>query len=166
MVFLNKLFGKNNEALPEMSDSDVVAVCDGELIPAEKISDTVFSSSMMGQTVALEPTSPEIASPVNGIIETVFPTGHAFCVRANDGTGYLIHIGIDTVEMNGNGFKTFKSSGNSVRAGEKVVSVNLNKVKKQGHPCTIMLIVTEPVESREYKYIDFGNVKKGQIISK
>lgn len=164
MGFYKKLFHKDEE-LPKVSDLDVVAVCSGELIPAERISDTVFSTSMMGQTIAIEPTGSEIVSPVNGTIETMFATKHAFCVRAEDGTGYLVHIGIDTVEMKGDGFKVFKAEGNAVKAGEKVVSADFEKIKAQGHPCTTILVVTEPVEGRKYNYIDFGKVVKSQVIS-
>lgn len=166
MGLFDKLFHKENETLPEVSDLDVVAVCSGELIPPEKISDEVFSSSMMGQTIAIEPDDSKIVSPVNGTIETMFATGHAFCVRAKDGTGYLIHIGVNTVEMKGDGFEAHKKEGDAVRAGEKVVSVDFGKVRAKGYPCTTMIIVTEPVDGREYQYIDFGKVEKHQIISK
>lgn len=166
MGFLDKLFHKEEEVLPEVSDLDVVAVCSGKLIPAEEISDPVFSTSMMGQTIAIEPDNSDIVSPVNGTIETMFATGHAFCVRAEDGTGYLIHIGINTVEMRGDGFEALKKEGATVKAGEKVVSVDFGKVKAKGYPCTTMLIVTEPVDGREYQYIDFGKVEKNQVISK
>lgn len=154
------------EELPTYADSDVVAVCEGEFIEAAKISDPVFAESMMGKTVAIEPTNGTIVSPVNGTLEAVFPTGHAFGVRANDGTGYLIHIGIDTVSMKGNGFKVLKKQGDVVKAGETVVKMDMAAVDGAGHPKTTMIIVTEPVEGKEYNYIDFGPVTKGQIISK
>lgn len=166
MGFFDKLFCKADEMFPKVSDLDVVAVCGGQLIPAEKISDTVFSSSMMGLTIAIEPSDSEIVSPVNGTIETMFPTGHAFCIRAKDGTGYLVHIGINTVEMHGDGFEIFKMTGDRVKAGEKVVSVDFEKIRAKGYPCTTVLIVTEPVEERKYEYIDFGMVSKNQVISK
>lgn len=164
MGLFDKLFKK--EELPTFLDSDVVAVCEGELIPAEKISDPVFAQEMMGKTVAIEPTSGEIVSPVNGTLEAVFPTGHAFGVRGKDGTGYLVHIGIDTVSMNGKGFKVLKKQGDSVKAGELVVKVDLKEVEAAGHPKTTMIIVTEPVDGKSYNYIDFSSVEKNQIISK
>ena len=160
-------FSKKEKALNlEASDDMVLAVCTGEFIPAEKISDPVFSGNMMGKTVAIEPTDGKIVSPVNGSLEVIFPTYHAFAVRAKDGTGYLVHIGIDTVSMNGEGFKALKKQGELVKAGETIIEVDLNKVKKANDPCTTMIIVTEPIENKEYNYIDFGFVNKGQIISK
>lgn len=166
MGFLDKLFGRTDEMIPKASDLDVVAVCSGKMVPPEEIPDAVFSSSMMGLTIGIEPSGPEIVSPVNGTIETMFATGHAFCVRAKDGTGYLVHIGINTVEMRGDGFEKFKMAGDTVRAGEKVVYADFDKIRAKGYPCTTMLIVTEPVEKREYGYIDFGMVDKSQVISK
>lgn len=157
---------KEKNMIVEVDDDTVVAVCTGDFIPAEKISDPVFSKNMMGKTVAIEPIDGKIVSPVNGTLEVVFPTSHAFAVRTNDGTGYLVHIGIDTVSMNGDGFKTYKKQGDIVKAGELIVEVDLNKIKKANHPCTTMIIVTEPVAERKYDYIDFGLVNKGQIISK
>lgn len=154
------------EELPTYADSDVVAVCNGEFIEPAKISDPVFAESMMGKTVAIEPTDGTIVSPVNGTLEAIFPTGHAFGVRANDGTGYLIHIGIDTVAMKGDGFKVLKKQGETVKAGETVVKMDVSKVKAANHPTTTMIIVTEPVDGKEYNYIPFGPVTKGQVISK
>ncbi|MDO4500530.1 MAG: PTS glucose transporter subunit IIA [Erysipelotrichaceae bacterium] len=167
MGIFNNLFGKKEEKTIEaVADNAVLAVCDGEFIPAEKIADPVFAENMMGQTVAIEPTNSTITSPVNGTLEVVFPTGHAFAVRANDGTGYLVHIGIDTVSMNGEGFKALKKQGDTVKAGETVVEVDFNKVEAANHPKTTMIIITEPVEDKTYSYIDFGTVKANQIISK
>ena len=164
MGLFDKFFKK--EELPTFEDDQVVAMCAGEFIPAEKIADPVFAKSMVGQTVAIEPSDGVITSPVNGVLEVVFPTGHAFGVRGNDGTGYLVHIGIDTVSMKGQGFKVLKKQGDTVKAGETVVKMDLAKVNEAGHPKTTMLIVTEPLDGKEYKYIDFGTVTRNQVISK
>lgn len=166
MGLFDLFLDKKKDINLEVSDDAVVAVCTGDFIPAEKISDPVFSGNMMGKTVAIEPTDGKIVSPVNGTLEVVFPTSHAFAVRTKAGTGYLIHIGIDTVSMNGEGFKALKKQGEYVKAGDTIIEVDLNKVKKANHPCTTMIIVTEPIENKEYNYIDFGFVNKGQIISK
>lgn len=167
MGLFDKLFsGTKEETLPTVEDGVVIAMCDGEFIPAEKITDPVFAEGMMGKTVAIEPSTCDISSPVNGTLEAIFPTGHAFGVRSNDGTGYLVHIGIDTVAMNGEGFKVLKKQGDVVKAGETVVKVDFKKVENANHPKTTMLIVTEPVDGKEYNYVEFGQVKKGQVISK
>ncbi|MDO4499966.1 MAG: PTS glucose transporter subunit IIA [Erysipelotrichaceae bacterium] len=164
MGLFDKLF-KKEETVIEVADNVVVAMCDGNFIPAKEIADPVFAEEMMGKTVAIEPTSNKIVSPVNGTLEVVFPTGHAFGVRATDGTAYLVHIGIDTVSLNGKGFKTLKNLGDTVKAGEIIVEVDFNEVEKAGYHKTTMLIITEPVEGKTYNYIDFGEVNKAQQIN-
>ena len=164
MGLFDNLFKK--EEKPTAEDNRIVAVCTGEFISPEKISDPVFAESKMGKTVAIEPTEGKICAPCNGILEVVFPTGHAFALRSEDGTGILVHIGVDTVNMRGDGFKTLKKQGEAVKAGETVVEIDLNKVKAAGHPATTMIIISEPAGDREYNYIEFGPVTKGQTISK
>ena len=105
MKFFDTLF--RNKTV-EYNDDDIVAVCDGEIIPNSDISDEMFSKELMGKTIAIKPESSEIVSPANGEIELIFPTGHAFGIRTKDGTGILVHIGINTVDLNGKCFKKFK----------------------------------------------------------
>ena len=83
-----------------------------------------------------------------------------------DKTGYLVHIGINTVAMKGAGFTVLKKTGDEVRAGEAVVKVDLAKVKLSGYQTATMLIVTEPTEGRSYDYITPDHVKSGQVISR
>ena len=165
MGLLNKIFGKE-EALTQADDQAIVSVCDGEMIPAEKIEDPVFSQQMMGKTIGFLPEKGSIVSPVNGTVEAIFPTGHAFGIRGVDKTGYLVHIGINTVAMKGAGFTVLKKTGDEVRAGEAVVKVDLAKVKLSGYQTATMLIVTEPTEGRSYDYITPDHVKSGQVISR
>lgn len=146
------------------NDNEILAVCSGEMIEPGKISDVVFGEEIMGQTIGFIPSDGEIVSPCNGVIETLFPTGHAFTVRMNDGTGLLVHVGIDTVTMSGKGFKTFVKTGDSVKAGQKIVKMDISAVKEAGLDPVTMLIITEPVLERE-QYIDYGAVTKGQVIN-
>ena len=161
MGLFDKLF---KSAEPKYSDSDVVAICDGQIVDTKSIKDQTFAQEMMGKTYAFEPTSGEIVSPVNGTLEIVFPTGHAFGLRAKDGTGYLIHIGIDTVNLNGKGFTILKKQGETVKAGETVIKVDLDTVK-QSYPVTTMFIITEPLEGKEYNFKSSGTVTKGEKIN-
>lgn len=161
MALFSKLFNKNS-----FSDKDVVSPVKGKMIPCSEISDAVFSQEMMGQTIGFEPYDGVICSPVNGIIEVMFPTHHAIGIKAADGTGYLVHIGIDTVVLNGDGFKAFVKQGDNVKAGQKIVEVNLDKVKKAGYPLTTMLIVTEkPSDDYRVKYIDCREVERAEVIN-
>ncbi len=157
MGLFDKLFKSN-------SNNDIVAVCDGEVVDVKSLSDKMFAEQMMGKTFAIEPSNGEIVSPVSGKIEALFPTSHAFGVRGEDGTGYLVHIGIDTVNLNGDGFTVLKKQDDVVKAGETVVKVDLDKLKKT-NPVTTMLIVTEPVAGKEYSFTATGKVSKGQKIN-
>lgn len=166
MGLFDKLFKNNSEPLPGYPDDAIIAVVDGELLANEEIEDPVFAEGMLGQTRGIRPTGTEVVSPCNGTLEVCFPTGHAFAVRAEDGTGILVHIGIDTVNMQGKGFKTFKKQGDKVKAGEKIVSIDLEKIKAAGYASTTMVIVTEPCEGREYNFREPGTVKKGDSLLK
>ncbi len=153
--------------VPAVADDAIVAVADGTLIGPDRIKDEMFSQEAMGQTVAVEPTNGLIRSPANGELEMVFETKHAFAVRMKDGTGLLVHIGVDTVNMKGEGFTALKQQGDTVKAGEPVIKVDLKAVEAAGYSTQTMIVVTEPAdESKPVSYIDFGPVRAGQVITK
>jgi len=149
-------------------DDTIVAFADGKFIGPESMTDPMFKEQSMGQTVAIEPKSGTICAPASGKLEMVYETGHAFGMRMVDGTGLLIHIGVDTVNMNGKGFKILKNSGDTVAAGEPVVEVDLKAVKDAGYSTQTMLVITEPVDgANPVAFIDFGSdVAKGQKLTK
>lgn len=152
-------------AIVPHKDNEVVAVANGELIPASRIKDEAFAAEAMGQTVAVEPSDGLIVSPANGEVEMIFDTGHAFVVRMKDGTGLLIHIGIDTVSLQGKGFRVLKKQGESVKAGEPVVDVDLAAVTKAGYSMQTMIIVSEPADDKTMAFKNFGMVSRGQTIA-
>lgn len=114
------------------------------MISPKEINDPMFAEEMMGQTIGFILSDGEVVAPATGRLEVLFPTGHAFALRMNDGTRLLIHIGIDTVNLKGKGFKVLKKQGDRVKAGEIVVKVDLDTVKQAGYDAITMLIVTEP----------------------
>lgn len=162
MVFFNKLFKKEKSA--KYKDSDIVSVAEGTFCAASEISDPVFAGEMLGQTVAFKLKNGSIVSPANGVLEVLYPTGHAFAVKMKDGTGLLVHIGINTVDMNGKGFNTLVKQGDTVKAGQPIVEVDLDAVKEAGYDSITMLIVAESVSDEKINYIECGEVQKGQII--
>ena len=93
---------------PEFSSSVISSPLDGNVKELSSIEDEVFSSGMLGKGVAIEPTNGEIVSPVNGVVSTVFPTKHAIGLTSDEGLEILIHIGMDTVALNGEGFESFE----------------------------------------------------------
>ena len=143
----------------ETPDDDVLAVVTGKMIPAFQIQDPIFAQEMMGQTIGFVPEQSDVVSPVNGIISVLFPTKHAFGIQADNGNEYLVHIGIDTVSLDGKGFKAFVKQGNRVKAGQKIIEVDWNLLQKGGFNTTTMLILTNK-KSDNFKenYVDFKNV--------
>ncbi len=165
MGLLSNVFKK--ETLPSHEDTEILAPASGEMIPASRIDDQVFSEEMMGQTIGFIPTDDSVVSPANGTLEVLYPTGHAFAIRMKDGTGLLIHIGIDTVNLNGKGFTVLKKQGDAVKAGEVIVKADFEAIRKADLDPVTMLIVSEPKEGAEkIGWIDFQTVSKGQTINR
>lgn len=157
------LFKKKEVKIP---DDDVLAIVNGKMIPASQIQDPVFAQEMMGQTIGFIPEQSDVFSPVNGIISVLFPTKHAFGIQADNGNAYLVHIGIDTVSLDGKGFKTFVKQGDRVKAGQKIIEVDWNLLQKEGFNTTTMLILTDK-KSDDFKenYVDFKNVTAKEKIN-
>ncbi|MBQ7215364.1 MAG: PTS glucose transporter subunit IIA, partial [Synergistaceae bacterium] len=156
------------EDIPAVADDVIVAAVNGNFIGPKDIKDEMFSQETMGQTVAIDPSDGIVASPANGKIEMIFETGHAFGIRMNDGTALLVHIGVDTVNLKGKGFTVLKKQGDTVKAGEPVVKVDLDAVRKAGYsPQTIIVITEQAREGELAAFIDFGKaVKRGEPLSK
>ena len=152
------LFSKK-EKLPEVSNQNLVAVVKGEMIAPDQIEDKVFANETLGKTIG----SNEFVSPCNGTLEVMFPTGHAFAIRMQDGTGVLVHIGINTVDLQGHGFKVLAKQGAKVQAGQKIVEADLAAIQAAGYSMTTMLIITEPTKD-EYVFSSFGLKEKAEII--
>lgn len=156
------------EVIPNVPDNVIVALANGKFIGPDEMKDAMFSQQTMGQTVAIEPSDGVICAPVNGTIEMIFPTAHAFGMRMSDGTGLLIHIGVDTVNLKGQGFTLLKKEGDDVKAGEPVVRVDLDVLKNAGYSPQTMIVITEPVEEGKLiEFLEFGKeVTRGEILSK
>lgn len=155
---------KENEVEKQVSDSELVAVSDGIMFPIENVKDEAFSQKILGDGVAFELQGDTVVSPCNGTLSVVFPTGHAFGVTMKDGKEILVHIGIDTVNLNGKGFKTLVEQGQTVKAGQPVIQLDLGELKKSGYDLSIMLIVTEN-NGQLVKFKDPGEVKAGDLIN-
>lgn len=119
-----------------------IAPVDGEMIPLSDVPDEVFSKKILGEGVAFIPHRGELVAPVAGVIKKVFPTGHALTMTTNEGLNILLHIGIDTVKLNGEGFEPLVADQQSVRAGQPLIRFDLGLVReKAASPCTLFTIV-------------------------
>ena len=129
------LFGKRKK-------NQFVAFMTGQVIELEKVEDQVFSSKMMGDGYAIEPSDGKVVSPVDGEITVAFPTGHAYGIKTKDGKEILLHLGIDTVELEGKGFTPHVKVGDKVKAGDHIADMDLELIRKENKPLTSMLIFT------------------------
>ena len=142
------------------ADDEIVAVSDGELVNLEDVNDDVFSQKMMGDGIALKLNNDFVCAPANGTLETVFPTGHAFGLLTNEGVEILIHIGLDTVQLKGEGFDVLVKQGEKVRAGQPIVRVDRDAIAKKGYDLTTMLIITN-ANNKTINFKSSGTVKIG-----
>lgn len=119
----------------------------GHVIPVSQVKDEVFASRTMGDGVGIIPAEGKVYAPCDGTIQVVFPTGHAVGISSGD-TEALIHIGINTVELNGNGFETHVRQGDNVKKGELLVTFDKDFIESNGYDPTVVFIVTEKKDSQ------------------
>ncbi len=159
---------KKKEGMPSLSvpDDAIVAMADGQMIDVANVSDPVFAEKMMGESTAFVYNTDKavICSPANGTLSVLFPGGHAFGVTMHNGTELMVHIGINTVEANGEGFKLLgKKQGDTVHAGEPIVEADLKKLGEK-YELPVMLIVTNS-DSHKVQFVAPCNVKAGQKVN-
>ena len=127
----------------------VYSPVNGQAAVLESLNDGMFSEKILGDGMVVTPSDGEFISPVTGTVETAFPTGHAYGIKTESGLEILIHIGIDTVTLNGKGFRSHVRQGQKVKAGELIASVDLDVIKNAGCPVETMVIVTSGNEILE-----------------
>jgi PTS system sucrose-specific IIC component len=138
----------------ETAEETLTSPVKGTQIPLSEVADETFASEMLGTTVAVEPADGKIVAPCDGEVSNIFETGHAVCITTESGGELLIHIGIDTVKMDGKGFTKKVSDGDKVHAGDILVEADLEEIKNAGYQTTTMMILTNTDE--------FGNVTKAE----
>ena len=127
----------------------------GKVIPLEEVPDDVFSKRIIGDGLAIEPTDHTVVAPAAGTVSVVMQDSkHACGITLDNGMEILIHIGIDTVAMNGDGFELFVNQGDHVEAGQPLISFDPEKIRAAGYPLTTILIMTNPGQAKDLKYRD------------
>ncbi|WP_313893578.1 PTS glucose transporter subunit IIA [Psychrobacillus sp.] len=135
---LSKLFKKKN--------LEVLAPMNGEVIPLEDVPDPVFSQKMMGEGVAIMPTAGKVLAPMDGEIVLVSDTKHAVGIRAKDGTEILIHVGLETVSLRGEGFTVLVRVGDHVSVGQLLIEVNLEYIREHAKSIVTPIIITNGID--------------------
>ncbi|QFT88659.1 Glucose-specific phosphotransferase enzyme IIA component [Bacillus sp. THAF10] len=158
---LKKLFGKKEQA-PTPTEETVLAPINGKVTELTEVPDPTFSQKMMGDGIAIIPEDGEVVSPVNGEIIQFFHTKHAIGIRSESGAEILIHVGLETVSMNGEGFNGHVKEGDNVKVGDKLISFDLDLVKEKAENTITPIVITngEVIESLDKNVVD--QATKGQ----
>ncbi|UNT96172.1 PTS transporter subunit IIBC [Allobaculum mucilyticum] len=138
------------------------AALDGQAVSITEVPDPIFSQKMMGDGAAILPENGTIVSPVDGELMMIAPTRHAYGFKAEDGTEILVHVGLETVGLNGEGFTVLKEAGSKVKAGEPVAKVDLGFLKEKGLNPITPVVITGGVDKDATIEVCFGPVKAGQ----
>ncbi|MBT8162412.1 MULTISPECIES: beta-glucoside-specific PTS transporter subunit IIABC [Arthrobacter] len=144
---------------------ELAAPCAGTVVPLAEVSDPVFASGAMGQGIAVEPSESVIVSPVSGTVAVAMKTGHAFGIKTDDGVEVLVHVGIDTVTMKGEGFHGALERGTRVEAGQPLVTADLDAIRAAGHPATVLVVVTNGPTDAPVEQLEGGSVVAGAAIA-
>lgn len=150
----------------ETNSEILYAFTDGNAIPLSEVKDDVFSEGILGKGCAVISDSGEIYSPCDGKIETMFDTKHAVNLTSNCGAKILIHVGIDTVKLNGRHFTSHVNNGDIVKAGEKLISFNDEAIKNEGFDTSVVMVICNCDEYSKVEQINFGRVIKYEDLIK
>ena len=136
----------------------------GDVVALSNVNDPVFSSGAMGQGIAVKPSQDVVYAPADAEVTIVFPTGHAYGLRTANGAEILIHVGIDTVSMNGEGFNHKVAQGDKVKAGDVLGTFDSAKIAAAGLDNTTMVIVTNTADFASVNPVASGSVAKGDAV--
>lgn len=142
-----KLFNKAKKK------QEIFACTSGSYIPLNEVKDEVFSKGLIGVGCGIEPKESMIVSPTKGVVTMIFPTKHAIGLKCESGVEIMLHIGLDTVMMKGDGFELQVSENDEVEVGDPIVRVDFDKIEKAGHGKTVLMIVTN-TNQLEFKITD------------
>ena len=160
-----------DEAVEEISDVkalknkiSIKSPVKGEAVPLSQVDDPTFAEEIMGKGIAIIPTEDEIFSPINGTVSLVFNTKHAIGLKTEDGAEVLIHIGLDTVKLNGEHFTTFVKSGDKVKVGDKLVEFDREAIKNKGYDIITPIIITNSSDYLDLIPKDVTSVNQGDEV--
>ncbi len=172
MSFFTKIFKKNEYKSEEfekeeISSSDEIIVLSplkGRIIPLSQVADEVFSQGIMGKGVAIAPDEGIVCSPVTGRVSFIYPTKHAMGLIGNNNVEVLIHIGMDTVKLNGKYYKSHVKEGDMVKAGEIILEFDMNKIQSAGYEVMTPVIITNSNNYSDIKVTDSASVNVKDVL--
>jgi PTS system beta-glucosides-specific IIC component len=143
-----------------MKTLEIGSPCTGEITKIQEVPDAVFSQEIMGKGMAVKPSDGHIYAPISGTVSALFPTGHAVGITSSDGVEVLVHIGIDTVDLKGEGFKLHVKQNDQVKKGDLLVEADLKKISEKGYSTIIPVVVTN---SKDVSDVIYGEVGKAEV---
>lgn len=148
----------------EEPDASIYAPVAGKIIKLSDIQDEAFASGAMGEGIAIEPSEGKVYAPCDGEISAFFPTGHAFGITSKTGAEILIHVGMDTVNLGGQGFFAKAKSGEKVKKGQLLLEFDMEYIRSQNLPLTTPVVITNSGDMAELKTASVETVSNADII--
>lgn len=153
--------GKAKMIAPANGEAEITAPVNGKVILLSEVRDEAFASEAIGKGIAMIPQDGRICAPCDGVVSALFPTGHAIGITSANGAEVLIHVGMDTVRLNGAGFTSHVSEGQMVKAGDLLIEADLEAIRKAGYDTTTPVIITNTEDFAEVETAGVGLVKSG-----
>lgn len=141
--------------------TEIVSPCAGVMKALTEVNDPVFAQGLVGSGFAVVPQEKTITAPIDGEVTMVFPGGHAFGMKDKKDREYLIHMGLDTVKLKGEGFETFVEAGQKLRRGDVVSHMDIDLMRERGFECDVLVLITSPAKltmKAEYAQVDQGKI--------
>mgnify|MGYP002518924760 CR=1 FL=1 len=160
MGLFDKLFGKKEEINP----NHVYAPMAGEAVAISEVPDPTFSSGMMGNGIAIQPTDGKVCSPVNGTVDMMFDTGHAVSLVSDNGIEILIHVGLETVGLEGKPFQGKVQNGQKVKKGDLLFVADLEAIKAAGLPTITPVLVCNSDDYTTFNVSTGKTVAQGEVV--
>lgn len=155
---------EHHDTLPEVSDNEILSPLAGKAIALEDVPDPTFAEGILGLGAAVEPSEGKITAPADGTVGTLFDTHHAIGLNLDNGAELLIHIGINTVELNGEGFTAHVSEGDRVKKSQTLITFDKELIASKGYKTVTPVIVTNPDEYSAVKRVADGNVTEKDVL--
>ena len=147
-----------------MNKITISSPLNGEIIHLNEVKDETFASEMMGKGIAINPTEGKVVSPINGTVQMIFKTKHAIGLKSEDGAEILIHIGMDTVQLDGKHFIAHVKDGDKVKVGDVLVEFDMDAIKKEGYELVTPVIITNTIDYLEIIPKEIKSVNAGEDI--
>lgn len=147
-----------------VKDGVLYAPIEGSIKKLEEVDDTTFASKVMGDGIAIKPSQGILRSPEDAEVTAVFDSGHAICLKCDNGMEVLIHIGIDTVNLKGEGFEVLVEVGSKVNKGDELIKFDIENIRNSGYDDDVIIVVTNSDDYKEFEIIDSREVEFGDIL--